>query len=149
MSMPFYYFDTSALVKRYSRERGTRTVNRLLAKRGMTAILGTVSIPEFYSALALKAQQGELTRDDWYSVLFKFEAESDRGLFHYIAPSARTFLTTKQMILDYPFLRSTQAVQLALVQELKPLRLTMVSSDRQILELCRPFGITPVNPEDD
>jgi predicted nucleic acid-binding protein len=147
--MPFYYFDTSALVKRYSRERGTRTVNQLLAKRGKVAVLGTVAIAELYSALALKAQQGELTRDDWYSVLFKFEAESNRGLFHYIAPSTRTFLATKQMILDYPALRASQAVHLALALELKPLRLSFVSSDRQILELCRPFGLAPINPEDD
>lgn len=147
--MPFYYFDTSALVKRYSRERGTRTVNTLLAKRGKVAVVGTVAIAELYSALALKALEGELTRDDWYSVLFKFESESNRGLFHYVVPSSRTFLATKQMILDYPALRASQAVHLALAMELKPLRLSFVSSDRQILELCRPFGLTPINPEDD
>ncbi|TAJ07205.1 MAG: hypothetical protein EPO61_14665 [Nitrospirae bacterium] len=147
--MPVYYFDTSALVKRYSRERGTKTVNALLAKRGRLAILGSVAIPEFYAALALKARLGELTRDDWYSVLFKFEAESDRGLFQFVTPSSRTYLATKQFILDYPFLRSAQAIHLVLAQELRPLRLSFVSSDRQALELCRPFGITPINPEDD
>jgi predicted nucleic acid-binding protein len=63
--MPVYYFDTSALVKRYSRERGTKTVNALLAKRGKVAILGSPAITEFYAALAAKARQGELTRDDW------------------------------------------------------------------------------------
>ncbi len=147
--MPVYYFDTSALVKRYSRERGTKTVNALLAKRGRLAILGSVAIPEFYAALALKARLGELTRDDWYSVLFKFEAEADRGLFQFVTPSSLTFLATKQFILDYPFLRSSQAIHLMLAQELRPLRLSFVSSDRQALELCRPFGITPINPEDD
>jgi predicted nucleic acid-binding protein len=147
--MPFYYFDTPALVKRYSRERGSRLVNTLLTKRGKVAIVGTMAIAELYSALALKARQGELTRDDWYSVLFKFEAESNRGLFHYIAPSTRTFLATKQLILDNPTLRAVQAVHLALAMELRPLRLSFVSSDRQILELCRPFGIAPINPEDD
>ena len=147
--MPVYYFDTSALVKRYSREQGTKTVNALLAKRGRLAILGSVAIPEFYAALALKARLGELTRDDWYSVLFKFEAEADRGLFQFVTPSSRTFLATKQFILDYPFLRSSQAIHLVLAQELRPLRLSFVSSDRQALELCRPFGITPINPEDD
>lgn len=147
--MPIYYFDTSALVKRYSRERGTKTVNALLAKRGRLAILGSVAIPEFYAALGLKTRLGELTRDDWYSVLFKFEAEADRGLFQFVTPSSRTFLATKQFILDYPFLRSAQALHLVLAQELRPLRLSFVSSDRQVLELCRPFGITPINPEDD
>jgi len=147
--MPFYYFDTTALVKRYSRERGTRTVNALLVKRGKTVILGTSSITELYSVLAAKAREGELTRDDWYSVIYKFEAESDRGLFHYVAPSSRTFVATKRLILEYPFLRASQAIHLALAVELKPLRLSLVSSDRQLLELCRPHGIKPINPEDD
>ena len=146
--MPFYYFDTSGLVKRYSRERGTRKVNALLAKRGKTAIIGTTSIAEFYSVFALKAREGELTRDDWYSVIYKFEAESDRGLFHFVSPSGRTFVTTKRLILEYPFLRASQAINLALAMELKPLRLSLVSSYRQLLELCRPHGITPINPED-
>ncbi len=147
--MPFYYFDTTALVKRYSRERGTRTVNALLVKRGKTVILGTSSITELYSAFAVKAREGELTRDDWYSVIYKFEAESDRGLFHFVAPSSRTFVATKRLILEYPFLRASQAIHLALAVELKPLRLSLVSSDRQLLELCRPHGIKPINPEDD
>lgn len=147
--MPFYYFDTTALVKRYSRERGTRTVNALLVKRGKTVILGTSSITELYSVFAFKAREGELTRDDWYSVIYKFEAESDRGLFHYVAPSSRTFVATKRLILEYPFLRASQAIHLALAVELKPLRLSLVSSDRQLLELCRPHGIKPINPEDD
>lgn len=147
--MPVYYFDTSALVKRYSRERGTKTVNALLAKRGKIAILGSMAITEFYAALAAKARQGELTRDDWYSVLFKFESEAARGLFHFVTPSSRTFLSTKQFIVEYPFLRSAQAIHLALAQELRPLRLSFVSSDREVLELCKPLGISPLNPEDD
>ncbi|HKW86401.1 MAG TPA: type II toxin-antitoxin system VapC family toxin [Nitrospiraceae bacterium] len=146
--MPFYYFDSTALVKRYSRERGTSLVNKLLAKRGKTAILPASAISDLYAVLAVKALQGELTRDDWYSVIFKFETESARGLFHYVAPTNRTFVSTKQLLLDYPSLRSSQATHLALALELKPLRLSIVSSDRQLLELCRPFGITPINPED-
>ena len=69
--MPFYYFDSTALVKRYSAERGSRMVNGLLAKRGRVALISTPSLNEFYSVLANQAKQGDLTRDDWYSVVFK------------------------------------------------------------------------------
>ena len=147
--MAFFYFDSTALVKRYSRERGTRTVNALFTKRDRKIILGLLSLTEFFSAVALKARQGELTRDDWYSVVLKFEAESDRGLFHYVAPSTETFITTKQLIIDNPLLRASQALHLALAMELRPLRLFVVSSDRQILDLCRPLGLKAINPEDD
>ncbi len=146
--MPFYYFDSTALVKRYNPERGTRTVNQLLSKRGKIAIVGTTTLAEFYAVLANQARQGELTRDDWYSVIFKFETESDRGLFHYITPTNRTFLSTRELMLDFPSLGSTQAVHLALALELRPLRLSLVSSDKVLLEACRPLGIKPINPEE-
>ena len=147
--MAFFYLDSTALVKRYSRERGTRAVNALFTKRDRKIIIGLLSLTEFFSAVALKARQGELTRDDWYSVVLKFEAESDRGLFHFVAPSTQTFITTKHLLMENPLLRASQAVHLALAMELKPLRLFMVSSDRQILDLCRPLGLKSINPEDE
>ena len=79
--MPYYYFDSTALVKRYSMERGTRVVNKLMVKRGKVAILPMWSVTDFYSALSVRAQQGEITRDDCYSVLYKFEMEASQGLF--------------------------------------------------------------------
>ncbi len=145
--MPFYYFDSTALVKRYNPEPGTRAVNTLLSKRGKTVILATPTIAEFYGVLANQAKQGALTRDDWYSVVFKFESESDRGLFHYIAPTNHTYVTVKELMLEYPSLRAMQAIHVALAIELRPLRLSLVSSDRALLELCRPLGIKPINPE--
>ncbi len=145
--MPYYYFDSTALVKRYCPERGTRAVNALLSKRGKVAILATPTVAEFYAVVANQAKQGELTRDDWYSVIFKFEMESDRGLFHFIAPTNETLATIKHLMLDHPSLRASQAVHLALAVELKPLRLSMVSSDPKLLEACKPLGIRPINPE--
>jgi hypothetical protein len=60
--MPYYYFDSTALVKRYSMERGTRVVNKLMVKRGKVAILPMWSVTELYSVLSVRAQQGEITR---------------------------------------------------------------------------------------
>ena len=62
--MPYYNFDSTALVKRYSMERGTRVVNKLMVKRGKVAILPMWSVTDFYSALSIRSQQGEITRDD-------------------------------------------------------------------------------------
>ena len=39
--MPYYYFDSTALVKRYSMERGTRIIGRLMVKRGKVAIVSS------------------------------------------------------------------------------------------------------------
>ena len=91
--MPYYYFDSTALVKRYSMERGTRIVNKLMVKRGKVAILPTWTVTEFYSSFSNRAQQGEITRDDCYSVIHKFEKESAQGLFQFIAPTMQTTAT--------------------------------------------------------
>jgi len=73
--MPYYYLDSTALVKRYSMERGTRIISRLMVKRSKVAILPTWSVTDFYTAFANRAHQGEITRDDCYSVIHKFERE--------------------------------------------------------------------------
>jgi predicted nucleic acid-binding protein len=147
--MPYYYFDSTALVKRYSMERGTRIVNKLMVKRGKVAIVPTWTVTELYSSFANRAQQGEITRDDCYSVIHKFEKESAQGLFQFIAPTIETYLTTKELVMEYPFLRTQQVMHLALALELKPLRLTVVSADLQLLAASKTAGLHIVNPEED
>jgi hypothetical protein len=147
--MPYYYFDSSALVKRYSMERGTRIVNKLMVKRGKVAILPTWTVTDFYAVLATRAQEGQITRDDCYSVIYKFEIESKDGLYQFIAPTMGTYLATKELALEYPFLRSSQVMHLALALELKPLRLTVVSADTQLLAASKTAGLHIVNPEED
>src|SRR5512146_911569 len=147
--MPYYYFDSSALVKRYSMERGTRIVNKLMVKRGKAAILPTWTVTESDSAFSHRAQEGELTRDDCYSVIHKFERESAEGLFQFIAPTMQTYLATKELVMEYPALRTIQVLHLALALELKPLRLTVVSADVQLLSASKTAGLHIINPEED
>ena len=147
--MPYYYFDSTALVKRYSMERGTRIVNKLMVKRGKVAIVPTWSVTDFYTTLYARVQEGQITRDDCYSVLYKFEIESKQGLYQFIAPRMETYLATKELALEYPFLRSSQAIHLALALELKPLRLTVVSADPQLFAASKTAGLHIVNPAED
>lgn len=60
-----------------------------------------------------------------------------------------TYLAAKELSLDYPALHSPQLLHLALAVELKPLRMTVVSADKQLLAACRPAGLHIINPEDD
>jgi hypothetical protein len=147
--MPYYYFDSTALVKRYSMERGTRIIGRLMVKRGKVAIVSTWSVTDLYTVLANRAHQGEITRDDCYSVIHKFEKDSQEGLYKFIAPTMQTFLATKELALEYPALRSPQVLHLALALELKPLRLTVVSADAQLLTASHSAGLHIINPEED
>jgi len=48
-----YFFDTSAIVKRYHREDGSDLIDRLFAESDAEFIISDISIIEFYSALSL------------------------------------------------------------------------------------------------
>ncbi len=77
-----YYFDTSALVKRYHVEEGTSHVDRVFAEPDATFIIASITIAELTAAIARK-----------YCALHKIgvhheETHSPRGEFERgIAPS--------------------------------------------------------------
>ncbi len=52
--MSTYFFDTSALVKRYHREIGTEIVDAAFDDKNATKIISDISVIEFYSAFAKK-----------------------------------------------------------------------------------------------
>jgi hypothetical protein len=61
----------------------------------------------------------------------------------------QTYLSTKELMMEYPGLRTQQVLHLALALELKPLRLTVVSADTQLLSASKTAGLHIINPEED
>jgi predicted nucleic acid-binding protein len=52
--MPLYFFDTSALVKRYHIEAGSEKVNELFDNPEGIFVITSIAVTEFVSALARK-----------------------------------------------------------------------------------------------
>jgi predicted nucleic acid-binding protein len=52
--MPYFYFDTSALAKRYSPETGSEKVDSIINNKDNIIIIGNIAITEIYSALSKK-----------------------------------------------------------------------------------------------
>ena len=65
------FFDTSALVKRYHKEKGTGVVDVAFNQKGMKAI-SDISIIEFFSAFAKKVRTGEISKDDFQVTIKEF-----------------------------------------------------------------------------
>ena len=62
--MPAYFFDTSALVKRYHVEEGSEKVDEIFNDtEGIFAIV-SITIAEFTSVFARKLKEGIITEDD-------------------------------------------------------------------------------------
>ena len=62
---PFYFFDTSALLKRYHPEIGSNVVDAVFDLTDMIRVISDLSIIEFYSAFARRVRTGEVTPCIW------------------------------------------------------------------------------------
>ena len=110
--MAGYFFDTSALVKRYVQEAGTSWV-RGLTRRGRAdpIYIARITTVELASAIARRRKGGSLTVHRANSILSRFESHlAGRYLVTEITP---TLLNTAKKLAQTHELRAYDAVQLA------------------------------------
>jgi predicted nucleic acid-binding protein len=62
--VPAYFFDTSALVKRYAVEQGSDWVQSVAVDRGSDIYIASVTTVEVTSAVARKLRGGHLSQVD-------------------------------------------------------------------------------------
>ena len=145
--MAYYFFDTTALAKRYCLELGSNKVNEIFHEKKNRVILGEPAVTEFFSTLNKKVRRNEITRDDFYTVVYKFESELEKGLFHFIDVTPQVIKNSKLLLLYHSFLRFSTALQLALAVEVFALKPTVVTSDAHFLEISKISGFKTLNPE--
>lgn len=145
--MAYFYFDTTALAKRYCLELGTHKVNEILQEKRNQVILSECTVTELFSTLNKKVRRNDLTRDDYYTVVYKFESDAELGLFKIIDMSPMVIRSSKLLLLQHPYLRFSTALQLSYAIEVFALKPTIVSSDIHLLETCKLSGFKILNPE--
>ncbi|HCU25891.1 MAG TPA: hypothetical protein DF383_12810, partial [Deltaproteobacteria bacterium] len=75
MSMPWAYFDTSALVKRYIQEQGSSLARSLMKKyQFLSSVLCSV---EIISALCRRRFQGELSPEDFKAIFSRINQDRE------------------------------------------------------------------------
>jgi hypothetical protein len=145
--MAYFFFDTTALAKRYCLELGTHKINEILLEKRNQVILAECTITELYSTLNKKVRKNDLTRDDYYTVVYKFESEIEDGLFKIINMSPLVIRNSKILLLQHPYLRFSTALQISYAIEVFALKPTMVTSDLHLLDTCKLTGFKILNPE--
>lgn len=102
------FFDASALVKRYVRERGTRRVETLL--RAGEAVVSRLSAVEVASALACLTRDGSLSRTARDRALS--ELTQDLLAWHVVELTTVVVFRAQRALVRHP-LRAGDAIQLA------------------------------------
>lgn len=145
--MAAYFFDTTALAKHYCLELGSNKINEILQDKKNRVILGECAVTELYATLNKKVRRNEITRDDYYTIVYKFESELEQGLFHFIDITALVIKNSKLFLLYHPALRFSTALHLSLAVEVFALKPTVVSADSHLVETAKVCGFKVLNPE--
>jgi predicted nucleic acid-binding protein len=149
--MAQYFFDTSALVKRYRAEQGTDVIDGLFADAGSTFVISRLGIVEAISALALKVRSGELSPDDYALTRKKFLGEVGRGNFTIVRMLVEHYRSAERLINRYSpsrRFRTLDALQLSTASDLKQQgRIdTFVCADQPLCEVASLEGLAVLNP---
>ena len=148
--MAAYFFDSSALVKRYVRERGTEWVRSIIdPDAGNEIYIARITGAEVVAAMARRGRSGELEGLDRAVKQFKLEFER---LYRVIEITPDVVLRAMELALKHR-LRGYDAVQLAAALEIEITRremlmegITLVSSGIELNEAAVKEGIKVEDP---
>jgi predicted nucleic acid-binding protein len=146
-AMKYFYLDTTALVKHYHLELGSRMVDEIIHHARHAVVLGEPTIIDLYALLNRRVETGEITRDDYFTSVVTFEAEMTQGRFQFLNVDADTLKNIRLLILQHNRLGVQQGLHLALSVEMLALKPTVVSTDPILLSACEAEGLKVLNPE--
>ena len=150
--MAAYFFDSSALVKRYVSEIGSSWVIGLTAPRsGNRVYIAGITSVEVVSALTRKQRGGHLSPPDAAAAIARFEHDLATDLR--VFDLTQTVLATAMALAKTYGLRGYDAVQLAVALAIEQERakygflpLTLIASDSALLTAAAREGLPIDDP---
>ena len=147
-----YFLDTSAVVKRYAPERGSRWIKGLIENPENSVTIVQICIVEVAAALARKVRTGEISRNSCQKALTRFLADMDTGDYEIAklddeVVSFAVGLTQRHPLRGYDAVHLAAALVLnrALVEVgLSPL--TFVAADDVLCKAAEKEKLTVENP---
>ena len=150
--MAAYFFDSSALVKRYVRETGTLWVTSMLEVPGHYHIyVARITGVEVISAITRRVLGGSLSKADASAALSLFRHEFSNSFT--VTEISPALLTRAMQLAEFHALRGYDAVQLAAALDVQAYSLslatsalTMVSSDGELNAAAIAEGLIMEDP---
>ena len=145
--MHYFYFDTSAIAKRYSPETGSKKIDDIIGDKSNIIVIGNIAITELYSAISKKYRIGEISRQDFLSAIYRFEDDISKNIYRFLEVDNEVITAAKILILKYSELRTYDSIHLSLALQLSKLKPIIVTSDTVLLKTCISEGLKVINPE--
>ena len=144
--MKFYFFDTSALVKRYHGEIGSDNVDRIFDQNDRTIIISNITITEMISAFKRKENVGKIDSKTMEMTISKFFADVLTEFI--VLELTNEHIKESIQLVTKRNLRTLDALQLGTALEIKGIGCIFVSADKSLCKTAKHEGMQIMNPED-
>ena len=154
--MNYFYWDASALAKRYTPEVGTPLVNDLFAKvpcnRMMCLHIGT---GEVISIFVRKKNRKLITQASFAQAMTDFRAEVLNDVHFELVSTADDLISPSHQFIEKYSLNATDAFilrsALEVATRLRSVKddLVLIASDQRLLQAAQAEGLATFNPETD
>lgn len=138
------YYDTSALVKQYLQEAGSKLVLELL-KSGEKVYTASLTYAETHAAFSRRTREGRLTRETTKRLALRFD--KDWESYDIVVLSENVFRLARQMLYRHP-LRSADAIHLAsallLARTSTRSSWSFVCADGRLCDAAKSEGFQPI-----
>ncbi|MBI2180827.1 MAG: type II toxin-antitoxin system VapC family toxin [Deltaproteobacteria bacterium] len=138
--MTFAYFDTSALVKRYVRERGSAQVGSLLRRHDVLS--SAITPVEILSALWRRKRSGDLSQEDFSALLSR--VQSDRLRWELVEVGGTVLSRAEEIVQGTVPVRALDAVHVASLlafQAASSIQISIVTGDARQRDAANYLGL--------
>ena len=146
--MAAIFLDTSAVVKRYVDEAGSRVVRELTA--AADAHISEITIVECIAALCRQGREGRLTSEQVLAALRRFREEASTG--YELVGVTSGVIAVAGSLAERHVLRGYDAVQVASALSVQRAVsgevVTLVTADGRMCEVGREEGMDVIDPTD-
>lgn len=142
--MPAYFFDTSALVKRYHVEEGSEKIDQIFNDPEGIFAIASITIAEFTSVFARKLNEGVISEDDLRICLSEFSKDMISSFG--IVDLGRNHTNKSVPLIIKHNLRTLDSLQLATFLDLSHLNPIMLTYDEALLNATLKEGFQAIRP---
>lgn len=154
--MHYFYWDTSAFIKRFLPEAGTPVANHLFGRVPLNRMLSaSVTMGELVSIVVRQRNAGRIPEELSADVMLEIEQSAiDHPEFNWLDTAYDDSRRSLSLILDHS-INATDALVLRSALDVNTITqqigdtLVLVASDARLVRAARAEGLTVFNPETD
>ncbi len=144
-NLEFYFFDTSALIKRYHEEKGSKIVDKIIKGKNSVIIISNLTIIETTSAFVRKKNERKISSTELDIVLSKFYSDVIKR-YIIIELNEIHFKKSLDFILK-DNVRTLDSLQLAAVDDIERFKPIVVCADKKLCNVAEKY-FEIINPEE-